>query len=126
MLCFAALRPSAGLGAILLALALSGAGMGAASPSLAALVANTVDEASMGVASAAVQLTTQIGLVAGIQLMSSVQTATETSGGLLGSFANAYRLGAAAALVGGVCALFVRSTSREDVPHLEPAAASTP
>jgi MFS family permease len=114
MLSFSALRPSSGLSMIVLALALSGAGMGAASPSLASLVANTVEEASMGVASAAQQLTTQIGLVAGIQIMSTVQTATEQSAGLVGSFTQAYRLGALVALVAGCCALFVRSTVRQD------------
>jgi MFS family permease len=113
MLAFASLDRTSGLGMVVLALALSGMGMGASSPSLAALVANTVEESSMGVASAAVQLTTQIGLVAGIQLMSTIQTATEDSGDLVGSFANAYRVGAAVALLGGVAALFVRSTVRE-------------
>jgi len=126
MLCFALLTRSSGLGLVILALALSGAGMGVASPSLASLVANTVEESSMGIASAAQQLTTQIGLVAGIQILSTVQSATEPGSGLVGSFGNAYRLGAAVALLAGLCALFVRSTSRaparDEAADMAPAA----
>jgi EmrB/QacA subfamily drug resistance transporter len=96
---------------VVAALVLSGVGLGMSSPSIAASVANSVDEASFGIASAAQQLVVQVGLVAGIQLMKTIQTSTE-SGGLSQSFQNAYLVGAGVAVLGVVCAAFVRSASR--------------
>jgi EmrB/QacA subfamily drug resistance transporter len=87
------------------ALVLSGIGLGISSPSVAASVANSVDEASLGIASATQQLMTQVGVVAGIQLMRTVQTTA--------SFRAAYLLGGAVALGAVVCSLFVRSATRE-------------
>jgi EmrB/QacA subfamily drug resistance transporter len=92
------------VGTVLAGLVLSGVGMGLAMPSLTAVVANAVDEADFGVAGAANQLLSQVGVVAGVQLMQTVQVAR--------AFADAYLLGGAVAVVGVLCAVAVRSTDR--------------
>lgn len=94
---------------IVAALVLSGVGLGIATPSIAATVGNSVDEGSFGVVSATQQITTQIGIVAGIQLMKTVQA---SGGSGLAGFRTAYLLGGAVAALGVVCAAFVRSDSR--------------
>ncbi len=99
-------------GLVILGLALSGVGLGAASPSMAATIANSVDEDSLGVAGAMQQLITQVGVVAGIQLMQTIQASNVDGLGLLGSYHLAYALGGAVCLFGIVAAAFVRSTPR--------------
>jgi EmrB/QacA subfamily drug resistance transporter len=111
MVLFAGVDASAGDALVIGALVLSGVGLGTSSPSVAASVANSVDEASLGIASAAQQLMTQVGVVTGIQLMRTVQTTS--------SYRSAYLLGGAVACGAVVCSLFVRSASRD-------AEASTP
>jgi MFS family permease len=114
MLCFSALTGSSPLLAIIGCLAPSGLGMGVSSPSLAASIANVVDESSMGVASAVQQLMSQVGLVAGIQLLSTVQSSHQAAG-LVGSFSLAYRLGAVAAVLAVACSAFVVRAPRRRV-----------
>lgn len=99
------------LAPVIVGLVLSGIGMGAALPSLAATIANAVDDAHFGVASAAQQLLSQVGTVAGVQVMQTVQAA-RVDVGLSRSFADAYLVGAAVAALGAVCASFVASTER--------------
>lgn len=96
------------------ALALSGVGLGISSPSVAASVGNAVEPEDLGIASAAQQLLTQIGLVAGIQLMQTVQAAREPSVGTVAAFHDAYLLGGAVCGLALVCAFFVRSAEREE------------
>jgi EmrB/QacA subfamily drug resistance transporter len=93
---------------VIASLALSGIGLGAASPSMAATVANAVDEDDLGVAGATQQLVTQVGVVAGIQLMQTMQVSTEASLGLVGSFHASYLLGGGVAALGIVAAAFVQ------------------
>jgi EmrB/QacA subfamily drug resistance transporter len=113
MLAFASVTPNTTDVFIIVALALSGVGLGMASPSISSSVANSVDEESLGIASAAQQLVTQVGVVAGIQLMSTIQAARESSAGLVGSFRAAYLLGAGVSFLGVLCAAFLRSAERE-------------
>ncbi|MGG7379598.1 hypothetical protein ACQ7B2_12860, partial [Escherichia coli] len=54
------------------------------------------------------QLVTQVGSVVGIQVMQTVQASTEESAGEIGSFANAYHVGAVAAMVAVAMAVLVR------------------
>ena len=75
---------------------------------MAATIANAVDEADLGIAGAAQQMMTQIGVVAGIQLMQTVQVSSVASSGLVGSYHNAYLLGGAVCMLGVVSASFVR------------------
>jgi EmrB/QacA subfamily drug resistance transporter len=93
-------------------LALSGMGLGSSSPSMAATIANAVEERDLGIAGAAQQMMTQIGVVAGIQLMQTVQAAGERSAGLVGSYQRAYLLGAVVCALGVVSAAFVRRSPR--------------
>lgn len=91
---------------VLVGLALSGLGLGLAQPSISSSVANAVDEDSLGIASAAQQLVTQVGVVSGIQLMSTVRDAT-------GSFTNSYLLGAVVSMFAVVAASMVQSAPRQ-------------
>ena len=95
---------------IVVALALSGAGIGIATPSTAASASNEVAADELGVMSAAQQLVTQIGVVAGIQVMVTVQASG--AGGQLAAFHAAYLVGLVAALAAAVCGLFMRDTPR--------------
>ena len=90
---------------VIVALVLSGVGLGVSSPSVAASVANAVDEDSLGIAAALQQLFTNVGVAAGIQIMETIQTARRPAAGLLGSFADSYRVGAAVAVLAVLCAL---------------------
>jgi MFS family permease len=98
------------------ALALAGVGLGVASPSMVATVANTVEVASLGTAGAANQLMTTIGVVAGIQVAETVQASTNgrLAGAMVGSFHNAFVVLGTICCAGVICALFVRSSDRED------------
>ena len=57
------------------ALALSGLGMGASAPAMAAAIANSVDERDLGIAGATQQMVNQVGVVIGIQVMQTIQAA---------------------------------------------------
>jgi EmrB/QacA subfamily drug resistance transporter len=95
---------------ILGSLALSGIGMGTTAPAMTAAIANAVEDEDLGVVGAAQQMMSQVGVVAGIQILQTVQAAREASVGGIGSYHTAYWVGAAAAALGVVAALFVRST----------------
>jgi MFS family permease len=99
---------------ILVALALSGAGIGIATPSTAASASNEVAQDELGVMSAAQQLVTQIGVVAGIQVMVTVQASGAGTRGALGAFHDAYLVGLVAALVAAVCGACMRDTPRPE------------
>jgi EmrB/QacA subfamily drug resistance transporter len=109
MVVFARLGSDSPVILLVLALALSGVGLGVASPAIASSVANAVDEGRLGVASAAQQLMTQVGIVAGIQLMSTIRASSPGQ-----SFSGAYWAGAAVAAAGAVAAALVRSRPKRD------------
>ena len=127
MLVFASLGPRSADLAIVGALVLSGVGLGVATPSVAASVANAVDDEDLGVASAAQQLMAQVGIVAGIQVMATIQVSAEASAGLVGSFRQAYLVGALVSLGAVVCGAFVRRHHRnQPEPVVAGAALPTP
>ena len=103
MLLFAAVGVGSSTLLVLAALALSGVGLGISSPSAAAAVANSVEEDSLGVASASQQLMAQVGVVAGIQVLQTIQTSRQGAG-LIGSFHDAYLVGALGCLLAAACA----------------------
>jgi len=103
---------------IVLALALSGIGLGVSSPAMTATIANAVGDEDLGVAAAIQQLATQVGSVVGIQVMQTVQSSTESGTGLVGSFATSYHVGVVAAGAAMVAAFWVRPT--EALPHFRP------
>lgn len=120
MILFSALSRGSGDALVIAALGLSGLGMGVCTPSLSASVANAVEIERMGAASAALQLASQVGQVAGIQIMETVQVAREHSSGLTGSFSSAYLVAGGVAGLGIVASTFVRRASRHDSPLLAP------
>ena len=97
---------------IIVALALSGLGNGVSTPSTASSAANEVAQDELGVMSAAQLLITQIGIVAGIQAMVTVQASSHGGAGNLASFHTAYLVGALVAFGAVVCGFFVKDTPR--------------
>ena len=121
MILFATLSESAGLLIILVALALSGLGMGVSNPATSATMSNELAASEYGVMSAAQLLATQIGEVAGIQAVLTIQESIARRSGLanvhhstalLHSFSVAFWVGAAMAALAVVCGLFIRSMPR--------------
>ena len=106
---------------IMAGLALSGIGMGTASPAIAAAIANSVDERDLGVVSAAQQMVSQVGVVAGIQILLTVQAAREPVVGAAASYHVAYLVGAAAAAIGvGARRLRAQHATRTGRPRGRP------
>ncbi len=106
---------------IILALTLSGVGLGISQPSISAGVANAVDDHDLGVASAAQQLMNNVGIVSGIQLMTTVQTSIShgaTGAAALDGFRVAYLVGGAVCLAGVVLAMGVKNEYAR--PELHP------
>ena len=121
MVLFATLSASAGLLIILVALGLSGLGMGVSMPATSAVMANELAATEYGVMSAAQLLASQVGEVAGIQAVLTIQESIARRSGLgnvhgpalLHSFSVPFWVGAGAAGVALVCGLFIRSMPRE-------------
>jgi MFS family permease len=112
MLVFTQLGSNPSQVVILAALALSGVGIGLATPTTVSSSSNEVAPDELGVMSAAQQLITQIGIVAGIQVMVTVQASGHGGVGSLASFHRAYAVGAVVAVLAGVSGLFMRDTPR--------------
>jgi MFS family permease len=108
MACFALGAAEESVPLVVLALLLSGLGLGASSPSLITSAANAVEPEHLGVANAAQQMVTLIGAVAGMQVLATIQA----GGGGDGRFALAYLIGLAVAVPAVVAAGFVRSSAR--------------
>ncbi|MGZ8765045.1 MAG: MFS transporter [Acidimicrobiia bacterium] len=108
MVAFALGAASGGLVFVFAALLLSGIGLGSSSPSLITVVANTVGPDDLGVANAAQQMVSQIGVVAGIQVLSTIQDGSDASG----PFVAAYLAGTVLAVIGVLGAAAVRKRGR--------------
>jgi MFS family permease len=135
MLVFATLGATSGLGVMVLALALSGLGMGVALPSTSSTMANEVDPSEYGVMSAAQLMATQVGEVAGIQVLLTLQESLARHAGLenvhhsthlLHSFQIGFWVASVMAAGGVVCATFMRPLVRGRAASAggEPAGAS--
>jgi predicted MFS family arabinose efflux permease len=129
LLLFAALHPSTPLAVLIAALALSGLGMGVAMPATSAIMANEVRERDFGVMSAAQILAMQVGEVAGIQVLATLQqqlmhsrglTPSSPDAALLATFRVPFLVGAAAAGVALVAALLMRDRRRAVEPVAAP------
>ena len=90
---------------VLGAIAISGLGMGAAQPAIAASIANSVSDRDLGVAGATNQMVAQVATSLGMNLLDSVQAGLVATSGLAGSYTASYRVGAAISM-GGVAAAF--------------------
>jgi MFS family permease len=118
---FALLQPTSGAWVVAIALALSGLGMGVAMPSTSSVMANEVKVSEFGVMSAAQLLAMQVGEVAGIQVLETVQQSIARRRGLshahagralLATFHVSFVIGACVGAVGLVAATFIRSIPR--------------
>jgi predicted MFS family arabinose efflux permease len=96
---------------IALGLGLSGVGFGIAGPALGALVANSVDDDTVGVAGAMQQLLSQMGAVLGSTVMISIHEMTASSG-VVQSYAYALMSGVGTAVVATLLATRLRPTDR--------------
>jgi EmrB/QacA subfamily drug resistance transporter len=114
MIVFATLGPGTSVVVIIAALGLSGLSNGVSMPPISAMVANSAEVRHMGSASAALQVANQVGVVAGIQLMQTVQASREHIAGVVGSFQEAYMAGAAVALVAVGATLFMRGNAQAE------------
>lgn len=114
---------STGLVLVEVALVLSGIGLGFLSPALSASVANEFSPADLGAASSSQQMVAQVGTVAGIQVMQTVQAASEHGGSgpgsLLGSFHLAFLVGGGAALFAVLGTAMTRSADRHVAPSVD-------
>jgi EmrB/QacA subfamily drug resistance transporter len=122
---FASLQPSTPLLWLVVALALSGFGMGVSMPATSATMANEVLEADFGVMSAAQILAMQVGEVAGIQVLATLQqeiahrrglTRDSAPAQLLATFHIPFLVGTGLAGVALVAAVFLRSSPRDQAP----------
>ena len=121
MVVFATLAPSSGLGIIIVALALSGLGMGISLPAASSTMANEVAASEYGVMSAAQLMSSQVGEVAGIQVVLTLQESISRHSGLqnvhhstklLHSFQIGFWVAALVAGLAVLCALFMRPLAR--------------
>jgi MFS family permease len=85
-------------------LLVAGLAFGLSQPSISAIVGNSVDEHSFGIASSAAQMAASIGAVSGI----SVLTALTADSATPEVFFDGYLLGGAVALLGFVASLFMQ------------------
>jgi EmrB/QacA subfamily drug resistance transporter len=88
-------------------LAIAGLGLGICQPSLSAIVGNAVDEHNFGIASSAIQMTSSVGAVAGVSVMTAL-AARSHSGQI---FYEGYLLGAGIAGLGFIATLFIQHRS---------------
>jgi MFS family permease len=119
MLVFATVGAASGLTPVFIALALSGIGMGATAPAMAASIANAVEDRDLGVVGAAQQMISTLGVVAGTQILFTVQQ-SQAPNGLAGSFSTAYLVGAFVCVFGVVAAAFVHRTPRSPQQSTDP------
>ncbi|QXC63109.1 MFS transporter [Aquihabitans sp. G128] len=124
----ATLGASSGVLTIMGALALAGIGMGIAMPPLAASVTVSVDDNDFGIAGAAQQMMTQVGVVFGIQLMQVAQQSRIDAVGRDASYHWGYLAGLVIAALAVLTATRIasaptRAEAGDPTPALEPAPA---
>lgn len=129
LLLFAVLAPNTPLVVLLVALALSGIGMGVAMPATSSTMANTVREEDFGVMSAAQILAMQVGEVAGIQVLATLQqglqhahrlTKASSHAAFLATFRGPFEVGAVAAAGALLAACFLKAYPRARTEAVNP------
>ena len=105
-----------GLGLVIAGLSLSGAASGLSQPSVAAMVAGSVDEADIGIANGMSQQLMFIGIVSGIQTMNVLIGDSATPN----QFAATFGVGLAVAVLGLLAALGARDERRPQKPDVRP------
>jgi DHA2 family multidrug resistance protein-like MFS transporter len=116
----AAVGPGSSFGQVVLALALTGAGMGLSFPGLVSSVANSVSERDFGAISAAQEMLMMVGMTLGMQGMQTLQSLRARSVGDGPAYHDAFLGGAGLAVVATLLAFGVRSMHRaQPVPPTE-------
>jgi MFS family permease len=116
----AAVGAASSFGQVVLALVLTGVGMGLAFPGLISTIANSVSERDFGSISAAQEMLMMVGMTLGMQGMQTLQAARERAVGRGAGYRDAFLVGAALSLVATVIAFGVRSMHRsQPVPPTE-------
>ena len=110
MVCWALVGAETAVWFVVVALALSGAGLGIASPAMTSLTANAVGEHELGVAGAMQQLMSQLCAVVGTVVLTTISAGG--GDGRLAPFQHAFWVAAVVATAGAVAASQVRSTPR--------------
>ncbi len=95
---------------VMVALVLQGIGNGTSRPTLTALLSNSVEEADLGVAAAALRMIFQVGAALGITVLTAIYGGTEQAS----DFRTAYLVGAGLGVAALVFAAMVRSTPRDE------------
>jgi MFS family permease len=94
---------------IIAATAMSGVGLGIASPALTALMAGSVDAGDLGVAGAMQQLSTQLGSVLGSAVLATVSATADRHD--MSTFHLAFLIGGAVAVAAALAASRVQPQS---------------
>jgi MFS family permease len=116
----AAVGASSSFGQVVLALVLTGAGMGLAFPGLMSTIANSVDERDFGAVSAAQEMLMMVGMTIGMQGMQTLHAARARSVGNVAAYHDAFIVGAVLCVLATVIAFGVRSMHRSTpVPPTE-------
>ena len=112
--------PRSSFGQVVLALVLTGAGMGLSFPGLVSSVANSVSERDFGAISAAQEMLMMVGMTLGMQGMQTLHSVRARSIGEIAAYHDTFVVGAALAAVATVLAFGVRSMRRsQPVPPTE-------
>jgi EmrB/QacA subfamily drug resistance transporter len=120
LLVLAAVGPRSSFGQVVLALVLTGLGMGLSFPGLISTIANSVSERDFGAISAAQEMLMMVGMTLGMQGMQTLQTARAHSVGAAAGYHDAFLVGAVLAGIATVIAFGVRSMHRaQPVPPTE-------
>ncbi len=112
MAVFALVADDPATAVVVLALTLSGIGVGAAQPGIAASVANSVENADLGIAGATQQLVSQVGTTLGMNVLEAIELVARDADSLGRSYAVAYGLGAVVTGIGLVLAFFMPGDRR--------------
>ncbi len=105
---------------VVLALTLSGIGVGAAQPGIAASVANSVANEDLGIAGATQQLVSQVGTTLGMNVLGAIELVSRGGRPPGGSYAVAYGVGAAVTGLGLVLAFFMPGDRRTASGEMAP------
>jgi EmrB/QacA subfamily drug resistance transporter len=107
-------------GYIVIALVLTGMGLGVSMPGLASSVANAVEERDFGSISAAQEMVFMVGNVLGMQGLQTIQATRARVVGEVAAYHDTFIVGAVFAVVATALALFVRSMHRsQPFPPIE-------
>lgn len=116
----AAIGAGSPFGQVVLALVLTGVGMGLAFPGLMSTIANSVDERDFGSVAAAQEMLMMVGMTIGMQGLQTLHAARARSVGTVQAYHDAFLVGAGLCVVATLIAVGVRSMHRSTpVPPTE-------